>query len=94
MTSCQLILISLYLGQFLYNNYKQVLDIINNLTPAIEELKVQLNLVDADFHHWNAEELECLESLANEVEYDPQKTACVEALQSLKVAKYVIYLSM
>jgi hypothetical protein len=94
MTSCQPILISLYLGRFLYNNYKQALDIINDLTPAVEELKVQLNLVDADFHHWNAEELKYLESLANEVEYNPQKTAYVKALQSLKVAEYMIHLSM
>ncbi|KAG1811307.1 hypothetical protein EV424DRAFT_1349695 [Suillus variegatus] len=73
--------------RFLYNNYKQALDIINNVTPAIEELKVQLDLTDADFRRWNVEELEYLESLANEVEYDPQQMAYVEALQSLKVAE-------
>jgi hypothetical protein len=80
--------------QFLYNNYKQALDIINDVTPAVEELKVQLNLEDTDFHHWNVEELEYLVSLASEVEYDPQKTAYVEALQSLMMAEYVIPLSI
>ncbi|KAG1732925.1 uncharacterized protein EDB91DRAFT_1238702 [Suillus paluster] len=75
------------LSQFLYNNYKQALDIINDVTPAVEELKAQLDLTDADFHRWNIEELEYLESLASEVEYDPQKTAYVEALQSLMMAE-------
>ncbi|KAG1765892.1 hypothetical protein EDD22DRAFT_774562, partial [Suillus occidentalis] len=81
------------LSQFLYNNYKQALDIINDVTPAVEELKVQLDLTDADFQCWNVEELEYLTSLASEVEYDSQKTAYVEALQSLMMAEYVIPLS-
>ncbi|KAG1733327.1 hypothetical protein EDD22DRAFT_982495 [Suillus occidentalis] len=46
-----------------------------------------LDLTDADFQCWNVEELEYLTSLASEVEYDPQKTAYVEALQSLMMAK-------
>ncbi|KAG0692671.1 hypothetical protein DFH29DRAFT_882163 [Suillus ampliporus] len=77
------------LSQFLYNNYKQALDIINDVTPTVEELKAQLDLTDADFHRWNVEELEYLESLASEVEYDPQKTAYVEALQSLMMADFI-----
>ena len=80
-------LIFLFLGWFLYNNYKQAFDIINDLTPAVDELKVQLNISDEDFQCWNIEELEYLESLVSELEYDPQKTAYVEALQSLATAK-------
>jgi hypothetical protein len=60
----------------------------------VEELKVQLNLEDTDFHCWNVEELEYLVSLASEVEYDPQKTAYVEVLQSLMMAEYMIPLSI
>lgn len=80
-------LIFLFLGQFLYNNYKQAFEIINDLTPAVDELKVQLNISDDDFQRWNIEELEYLESCASEVEYDPQKTTYVEALQSLATAE-------
>ncbi|KAG1791474.1 hypothetical protein EV424DRAFT_1475992 [Suillus variegatus] len=75
------------LSQFLYRNYKQALDIINNLTPVVEELKIQLKIVDTDFEHWNIEELEYLESLSMEQEYDPQKIAYAEALQSLTKAE-------
>ncbi|KAG1888655.1 hypothetical protein F4604DRAFT_1877215 [Suillus subluteus] len=75
------------LSQFLYNNYHQALHVINELTPAIEELKQQLDLSDADFEQWNIEELRYLEALAAEPEYDPEKLAYVEVLQSLAKAE-------
>ncbi|KAG2086942.1 hypothetical protein BD769DRAFT_1715016 [Suillus cothurnatus] len=75
------------LSQFMYQNYKQALDIINNLTPVVEELKTQLKITDADFERWNIEELEYLQRLSTEQEYDPQKIAYVEALQSLTKAE-------
>ncbi|KAG2125460.1 hypothetical protein DEU56DRAFT_873092 [Suillus clintonianus] len=75
------------LSQFLYNNYKQALHIINDLTPVVQELKQQLDLSDADFEQWNIEELQYLEALAAEPEYDPEKIAYVEALQSLAKAE-------
>ncbi|KAG1884380.1 hypothetical protein F4604DRAFT_1677018 [Suillus subluteus] len=79
------------LSQFMYQNYKQVLDIINNLTPIVEELKTQLKISDADFKRWNIEELEYLQRLSIEQEYDPQKIVYVEALQSLTKAEYAFY---
>ncbi|KAG1729622.1 uncharacterized protein EDB91DRAFT_1059885, partial [Suillus paluster] len=75
------------LSQFLYNNYKQALHIINDLVPVVQELKQQLDLSDADFEQWNIEELQYLEALAAELEYDPEKIAYVEALQSLAKAE-------
>ncbi|KAG2121555.1 hypothetical protein BD769DRAFT_1629407 [Suillus cothurnatus] len=75
------------LSQFMYQNYKQALDTINNLTPIVEELKTQLKITDADFERWNIEELEYLQHLSTEQEYDPQKIAYVEALQSLTKAE-------
>ncbi|KAG2030363.1 hypothetical protein BDR03DRAFT_878473, partial [Suillus americanus] len=81
------------LSQFLYNNYHQALHIINKLTPAIEELKQQLNLSDADFEQWNIEELQYLEALAAEPEYDPKKLAYIKVLQSLAKAKQVPHMS-
>ncbi|KAG2100428.1 uncharacterized protein F5147DRAFT_582150, partial [Suillus discolor] len=79
------------LSQFMYQNYKQALDIINNLTPVIEELKTQLKITDTDFEHWNIEELEYLQHLSIEQEYDPQKIVYVEALQSLTKAEYAFH---
>ncbi|KAG1849095.1 hypothetical protein C8R48DRAFT_778679 [Suillus tomentosus] len=75
------------LSQFLYNNYHQALHIINELTPAIEELKQQLDLSNADFKQWNIEELQYLEALAAEPEYDREKLVYVEVLQSLAKAE-------
>jgi len=75
----------------MYQNYKQALDIINNLTPIVEELKTQLKITDADFERWNIEELEYLQRLSTEQEYDPQKIAYVEALQSLTKAEYAFH---
>ncbi|KAG1745370.1 uncharacterized protein EDB91DRAFT_1080299 [Suillus paluster] len=75
------------LSQFLYNNYKQALRIINDLAPVVQELKQQLDLSDADFEQWNIEELQYLEALAAELEYNPEKIAYVEALQSLAKAE-------
>ncbi|KAG2339808.1 hypothetical protein BDR05DRAFT_891241, partial [Suillus weaverae] len=66
------------LSQFLYNNYKQVVHITNNLMPVIQELKQQLDLSDAVFKQWNIKELQYLEALAAEPEYDPEKITYVE----------------
>ncbi|OAX36990.1 hypothetical protein K503DRAFT_647944, partial [Rhizopogon vinicolor AM-OR11-026] len=74
-------------GKFIYNNYKQALHIINELSPAVQEFKVQLRLTDADFEKWNAEELEYLQTLATETEDDIEKMTYVEALESLAHAE-------
>lgn len=72
----------------MYNNYKQALHIINKFTPTIEELKQQLDLVDVHFEQWNIEELQYLEALAAELEYDPEKIAYVEKVPH--VPKYFV----
>ncbi|KAG2075507.1 hypothetical protein BDR04DRAFT_1005951, partial [Suillus decipiens] len=77
----------LELSKFLYNNYKQALAIINDLSPAIEELKLALNISDEDFEHWNMEEFEFLETLTEETDEDVEVMTYVEALQSLAKAK-------
>ncbi|KAG1803230.1 uncharacterized protein BJ212DRAFT_1285236, partial [Suillus subaureus] len=60
----------LELSMFFYNNYKQALAIINDLSPAVQELKLALNILDGDFKCWNMEELEFLETLTEESEED------------------------
>ncbi|KAG1876360.1 hypothetical protein F4604DRAFT_1880665 [Suillus subluteus] len=74
------------LSRFIYNNYKQALHIIDELSPAVEELKAQLGLTDADFEKWNAKELEYLQTLTIETEEDVEKMTYVEALESLASA--------
>lgn len=71
----------------MYNNYKQALAIINDLTPAVEELKLALKITDADFERWNTEELEFLENVAEESDEDIEAMAYVEALESLTRAQ-------
>ncbi|KAG1849410.1 hypothetical protein F4604DRAFT_1687444 [Suillus subluteus] len=75
------------LSTFIYNNYKQALHIVNELSPAVQELKVQLGLTDTDFERWNSEELEYLQTLAIETEEDIEKMTYVEALESLASAE-------
>lgn len=71
----------------MYNNYKQALTIIDDLTPAVEELKLALKITDADFERWNTEELEFLENVAEESDEDIEAMAYVEALESLTRAQ-------
>ncbi|KAG1745399.1 uncharacterized protein EDB91DRAFT_1049934, partial [Suillus paluster] len=73
----------LELSTFLYNNYQQALAIIDDLSPAVEELKLALKISDGDFERWNMEELEFLESLMEEMEEDIDTMTYVDALQSL-----------
>ncbi|KAG1884158.1 hypothetical protein F4604DRAFT_1920002 [Suillus subluteus] len=75
------------LSKFIYNNYKQALHIVNELSPAVQELKVQLGLTDTDFERWNSEELEYLQTLAIETEEDIKKMTYIEALESLASAE-------
>ncbi|KAG1785797.1 uncharacterized protein HD556DRAFT_1456348 [Suillus plorans] len=75
------------LGKFLYNNYKQALGIIDDLSPAVKELKLALNISDGDFERWNMEELEFLETLTEETEEDIEAMTYVEALRSLAKAE-------
>ncbi|KAG1869624.1 hypothetical protein F4604DRAFT_1881480 [Suillus subluteus] len=75
------------LSRFIYNNYKQALHIINEPSPAVDELKAQLGLTTADFEKWNAEELEYLQTLTIETEEDVEKMTYIEALESLASAE-------
>ena len=77
----------MYLGNFLYNNYKQALDIIASFTPQVEEFKASRNISDDDFETWRKEELEYLTSLTAEPEYDVCAVAYVEALEALSKAQ-------
>ncbi|KAG1891712.1 uncharacterized protein F5891DRAFT_1131540 [Suillus fuscotomentosus] len=77
----------LELSKFLYNNYKQALAIIDDLSPAIKELKLALNILDEDFEHWNMEEFEFLETLTEETDEYVEVMTFVEALQSLAKAE-------
>ncbi|KAI5985604.1 hypothetical protein EDD15DRAFT_2390125 [Pisolithus albus] len=74
------------LSKFLYNNYKQALDIVNTLGPVVEELKASLEITDADFERWNQEESEYLARVSKEQPEDIEQAMYVEALQTLEAA--------
>ena len=69
-------------GNFLFNNYKQALAIISDYTPDINALKaIMPGLADEDFVKWREEELQYLQRLWVEPEYDVQTVAYIEVLK-------------
>ncbi|KAI0083766.1 hypothetical protein BDY19DRAFT_998324 [Irpex rosettiformis] len=68
------------LSKFLFNNYRQALDIIKNYTPEIERMKTVLQITDADIEGWLCEERQFLTSLKNEPEERVLEVSYVEAL--------------
>ncbi|TFK58602.1 hypothetical protein BDN72DRAFT_873151 [Pluteus cervinus] len=69
--------------KFLYNNYRQALQIIQAYNPEIDALKTTLNMQGDDFIRWNKEELDYLKSRAKAPEYDELKLTYVKALKAL-----------
>ncbi|KIJ60264.1 hypothetical protein HYDPIDRAFT_99045, partial [Hydnomerulius pinastri MD-312] len=77
----------LELSKFLYNNYKQAIDIIENLAPVVNELKTALGITDADFVQWNTKEREYLRRLSKAQMKDVQGAEYVEVLEDLQRAE-------
>jgi hypothetical protein len=74
-------------GRFLYNNYKQALDIISKNTPELDLFKRTNNVVDDDFEQWHQEELDYLRSCVAESDSTTIAVQYVEQLQKLQFAE-------
>ena len=67
-----------------------MLAIISDYTPDINALKAMMpGLADEDFVKWREEELEYLQSLRQEPEYDTKVVVYVEALEAVKKSQYI-----
>ncbi|GBE82649.1 hypothetical protein SCP_0410340 [Sparassis crispa] len=71
------------LGNFLYNNYRQALDIINNDSATLTEALASLNIQCTDLEKWQQEEAEYFAMLGKEDEWDVHAVAYVQLLQEL-----------
>ncbi|KAL6298830.1 hypothetical protein BKA93DRAFT_833746 [Sparassis latifolia] len=71
----------LSLGNFLYNNYRQALDILNNDAQVLDEAVRSLGIGDGDLDKWQKEETEYFSVLGQEPEWDVHAVAYVELLQ-------------
>ncbi|KAG0692139.1 hypothetical protein DFH29DRAFT_777599, partial [Suillus ampliporus] len=73
----------LKLSRFLYNNYVQALQIIEQYSVKLEEFKQCKKLADVDFLKWRDEESEYLGQVATEPMVDTIAIAYIEQLKKL-----------
>lgn len=76
-------------GAMLYDNYKQALVIISDLTPKLTESLHMLGLDLTKLKALKSEELEYFKTLCNESQEDIFAVAYVEGLKELKALRYV-----
>ncbi|RDX49545.1 hypothetical protein OH76DRAFT_1418305 [Lentinus brumalis] len=74
------------LGQMMYNNYRQALDIIKEKTPVVQEALQALSLTQEDIDRFEAEEAEYFSNLRDEDPEDLRDVLYVEALRELREA--------
>jgi hypothetical protein len=75
------------LGNMLFNNYKQALQIIEDEQPALDDAKNSLGIKDGELEKWQKEKAEYFSRLGQEPERDILKIAYVELLQELREIK-------
>ncbi|KAI0686976.1 hypothetical protein C8Q76DRAFT_772245 [Earliella scabrosa] len=75
------------LGQMLYNNYRQALEIITEKTPVLREALQALGLTDTDLAKFTDEERSYIATLPEEDPEDLRGILYVEALQKLAKAR-------
>ena len=75
------------LGTFLYNNYNQVLQIINDDAPALAETLRSLGIMEVDLENWENEEVEYFRVLGKEDQWDIHAVVYIETLQELQAAE-------
>jgi len=75
------------LGNMLFNNYKQALQIIKDEQLALDNAKNSLGIKDGELEKWQKEEAEYFSTLGQEPERDILKIAYVELLQELREIK-------
>lgn len=71
---------SMTAGNFLYNNYRQAINIIDKFTPDVEKLKLKLKISDSDLLYWLEDETTFLRKLREEAKEHTLESAYVEAL--------------
>ncbi|KAI0362962.1 hypothetical protein BV20DRAFT_959256 [Pilatotrama ljubarskyi] len=71
------------LGQMLYNNYVQALDIIRDMSPVVAEAMRSLSITTDDLRAFGEEEREYFATLTDEDSWDVHAVAYVEVLQQL-----------
>lgn len=71
---------SLIASNFLYNNYRQAIKIIDDFSPDVEKLKAALNISDDDLIYWLKDEASFLRDLKEESNEHTLECAYVEAL--------------
>ncbi|KAF8461317.1 hypothetical protein JB92DRAFT_2839113 [Gautieria morchelliformis] len=81
---CQLKWHPIYLPvNFMYNNYKQALSIINEYIPEVEAFKSDHGYTNEHFISWNNEEFTYLANPGKEPPEDTLKVGYIEVLQKL-----------
>ncbi|KZT06567.1 uncharacterized protein LAESUDRAFT_759387 [Laetiporus sulphureus 93-53] len=68
-------------GTFLYNNYRQALDILNSEAVQFDKAKGSLGITDDDIARWCKEKVEYFANIEEESEWDVWAVAYVELLQ-------------
>ena len=75
------------IARFLYNNYRQALQIIAENEPLLAQYKIEHNLTDETIESWRTDEHAYFESLKNEPPEDIFKVTYYEALETQKSAQ-------
>jgi len=79
----------LNLGQMLYDNYRQALQIIDTEGLALEHALSSLNLTKADLDAYARDEIEYVQTLRSHTRFDERAVVYVRRLQCLKAAEWV-----
>ena len=75
------------LGTFIFNNYRQALQVLRDDIPALEEAKRSMDVTDADMDSWQSEQAEFFLGLGKEPEGEVLEAEYVSLLQELEVAR-------
>ncbi|KAI0686720.1 hypothetical protein BC835DRAFT_1408502 [Cytidiella melzeri] len=71
-------------GNFILNNYKQALDILEHDGGVLQEAMVSLGITSADMDRWEGEELSFFARLGDKNKHDVHAIVYVELLQELR----------
>ncbi|KAG2120942.1 uncharacterized protein F5147DRAFT_741824 [Suillus discolor] len=74
------------IGNMLYNNYRQALDIIEQEIITFEHAKLCLDITDDNIKEWQKQQSVYLETLGNEAEWDVHAMTYIELLKNLQNA--------
>ncbi|KAG1781486.1 hypothetical protein EV702DRAFT_1041995 [Suillus placidus] len=75
------------IGNMLYNNYRQSLDIVERETIEFEHAKLSLGIMDENIEEWQKQQSVYLKTLGEEAEWDVHAMTYVEMLQNLRDAQ-------